>query len=116
MRGVKLPKFDNRLMRFLTTKEAQDLLETLKGVSAELYISALLALFCGLRAGEIHSLTWADIDFTHDTIFLRDPKGGKNRHAYMTPTLRVYFRKDMLLKRLLNLYALSEWWKTGSGI
>lgn len=93
MRGVKLPKFDNRRMRFLTKQEAHELLETLKTVSTELYISALLALSCGLRAGEIHSLTWADIDFTNETIFLRDPKSSKNRHAYMTPDVKSILQK-----------------------
>jgi integrase len=34
--------------------------------------------------GEIHALTWSDIDFTNGNIAIRDPKNSKNRFAHMT--------------------------------
>ena len=87
-RNVKLPKFDNRRMRFLSKDEARSLLHALKGVSADLYTTALLSLACGLRAGEIHSLIWADVDFSNEMILIRDPKSSKNRHAYMNQEVK----------------------------
>ena len=51
---VKLPKKDNRRMRFLTPDEACALLSALRGRSLDMHDMALLSLFCGLRAGEVH--------------------------------------------------------------
>ena len=87
-RNVKLPKFDNRRMRFLSKDEAKTLLQALKTVSSDLYTTALLSLACGLRAGEIHALTWADVDFTNEILLIRDPKSSKNRHAYMSQEVK----------------------------
>lgn len=85
---VKLPKFDNKRIRFLSKEEAHKLLEALRNHSFVLYAQAILSLGCGLRAGEILSLTWSDIDMENELIIIRDPKSGKNRHAYITDEVR----------------------------
>lgn len=92
-RRVKKPKVDNRRMRFLTVEEAQKLLAATAEISDDLYGTALLSLGCGLRAGEIHALTWADVDMANGLLFIRDPKSGKNRHAYMTEEVRAMLQK-----------------------
>ena len=61
-------------MRFLSREEAKTLLQALKIVSSDLYTTALLSLACGLRAGEIHALIWADVDFSNEILLIRDPK------------------------------------------
>jgi integrase len=81
---VKLGKFDNRRTRFLTPAEARRLLEALKAEAPLAHDEALLSLFCGLRAGEIFALTWADINFDSRQILIRDPKNRRNRYAYLT--------------------------------
>jgi len=90
---VKLPKFDNRRIRFLSRDEAKQLLDILKGKSIELYAQALLSLSCGLRAGELFALTWADIDMKNGLIVIRDPKSGKNRHAFMTDKVKIILQE-----------------------
>jgi len=35
-----------------------------------------MALFTGMRRGELFKLKWADIDFERGFITIRDPKGG----------------------------------------
>lgn len=92
-RRVKKPKVDNRRMRFLTEKEARDLLAALAGISRDVYDTALLSLGCGLRAGEIYALTWADVDMANGLLFIRDPKNGKNRHAYMTEEVKAVLQR-----------------------
>ncbi|MDR2107753.1 MAG: site-specific integrase [Holosporaceae bacterium] len=82
---IKKPTCDNRRIRFLTKKEANALLEYLKGVSRQLHDMAFLSLYCGLRAGEIFSLTWNDVDFEHEILSIKDTKSGQNRNAIMTP-------------------------------
>jgi len=79
-----LKKDDNRRMRFLTDTELNDLLAEIKKRSYNIYLMALISADCGLRAGEIFKLTWADISLEEKMLFLRDTKNGKNRYAYMT--------------------------------
>lgn len=85
---VKKPKFDNKRVRFLSLDEAHLLLSKLKGMSIQVHDMALLSLHCGLRAGEIFSLTWGTIDFDHGLITLLDTKSGKTRTLSMTDDVR----------------------------
>lgn len=89
---VAKPKADNKRVRYLTEKEAGALLAALKVKSPKVHDITLLSLHCGLRFGEIASLTWADVDPKSGTLFLRDTKGGRNRHAYMTDEIKRMFR------------------------
>ena len=81
---VKKPVTDSRRLRFLTHDEADRLLAALAERESNVHDMALLALHCGLRAGEIFSLTWGDVDMERDVLILRDTKSGKTRAAYMT--------------------------------
>ena len=87
-RRVRRPKIDNRRLRFLSKDEADALLAELKNISLELHDECVLALYCGLRAGEIHNLTWGDIDFGNGQILIRDPKNGQNRFAFLTAPVK----------------------------
>jgi integrase len=49
---------------------------------------ALISLHCGLRAGEIFKLTWADIDLGRGLIAIKDSKSGRSRFAHMTERVR----------------------------
>lgn len=80
----ELKKEDNRRMRFLSEEDLNNLLEELKKHSYSVYLMALISADCGLRAGEIFKLTWADIDIKERLLFLRETKNGSNRHAYMS--------------------------------
>ena len=80
---VKFPKPDNGRLRFLTHKEADKLLEALKGKSADVHDMTLLSLNCGLRLGEIAALTWQDVDLERGTLTIRDAKAG-SRYAFLT--------------------------------
>jgi integrase len=80
---VKFPKPDNGRMRFLTREEADKLLKALKGKSDDAYDMSLLSLNCGLRFGEIASLTWQDVNLDKGTLTIRDAKAG-SRYAFLT--------------------------------
>lgn len=94
------PKTDNKRMRFLTDEELDKLFTELKKRSYRVYLMALLSADSGLRAGEIFNLTWADVNLQQRTIFIKDPKNGKNRHAYMT--IRVFEEFSKLKQGLGN--------------
>jgi integrase len=87
---VKKPKYDNKRVRFLSHDEAHHLLEILKGKSQETYEMALLSLHCGLRAGEIFSLTWKDVDLDHGLVTLLDTKSSKTRTVSMTIDVKAF--------------------------
>ena len=87
-RKVKKPREDNRRMRFLTQEEAKNLLENLSYHSKDMHAIAFLSLHTGMRAGEIHALTWGCIDFADNTIKILDTKSKMNRHAFMVPEVK----------------------------
>ena len=90
---VKKPKYDNKRVRFLSHDEAHHLLEILKGKSQETYEMALLSLHCGLRAGEVFSLTWKDVDLDHGLVTLLDTKSSKTRTVSMTDDVKAFLMK-----------------------
>ena len=92
---TKKPKYDNKRVRFLSIEESHVLLELLKKSSQQLYEMALLSFHCGLRAGELFSLTWKDIDLEHALITLLDTKSGRTRTLSMTEEVkRILMQKD----------------------
>jgi len=91
---VKKPKIDNQRDRFLTKTEAAALLARLKETFPPAHDIAVLSLFSGLRIGECVLLTWADIDFEGELIFVKDTKNKRNRHAHITAEIR-----EMLTER-----------------
>jgi integrase len=94
VRGVKMPVIQNQRERFFSYDEAALLLNTLTNRSKTLHSSSLLALHCGLRAGEIFNLKGQDLDFNNRLINIADPKNKRARKAFMTEDIFV-----MLLER-----------------
>lgn len=92
---VKKPEFDNSRHAFLSKEQAQALLAELKGRSEQVYEIALMSILCGLRAGEIFSLTWGAVDLHHGILSILDPKNKKNRHVYLqSPLLEILKGKE----------------------
>lgn len=85
---VKRPKFDNKRVRFLSLDEAHRLLDILKTMSQPVHDMALISLHCGLRAGEIFSLTWRAVDLEHGLINLLNTKSVRTRTLSMTDDVK----------------------------
>ena len=92
---VAFPKLNNKRLRYLSIDEAHTLLATLRERSPQTADQALLALHCGLRAGEVLDLRWGNLDFKARVIHLLDPKAGESQQAFMTDQV-----EEMLLSRL----------------
>jgi integrase len=97
VKDFKLPKADARRIRFLSHREAEDLLNALAKKSIDIHDIALLALDCAPRAGEIYGLDWQDIDLERGMITFRSTKNGVVRHIPMTDRV-----KEMLEDRAQN--------------
>lgn len=81
---ITLPKFDNERFRYLSEKEADDLLANLQKRHLDTHDMALLSLQTGIREDEVYSLLGVDIHRDEGFIQIKDTKSGKNRVAYIT--------------------------------
>ena len=79
----------------MTHAEADRLLNELKRRSPMTHDQVLIALHCGLRAGEVRGIRWQDVDLKSKIINLPTTKGGEAQQVYMTDQV-----KDMLLERI----------------
>ena len=90
-RNVKVPKVDNRRVRFFSHAEAEKLLTALKAKDPLTHDLALLSLQTGLRMGEMANLKWSHVDLDRAIIRVMDPKGGEGRAAFMTAKIKTMF-------------------------
>lgn len=88
---VKVPKVDNRRIRFLSHDEAESLLKALQTKDQLTHDLALLSLHTGLRTGEMVNLKWSHVDLDRGIINVMDPKGGGGRAAFMTEKIKAMF-------------------------
>lgn len=71
---IRMPKFDNRRVRFLSPAEAEKLLDQLQKISPLWHDIALFALNTGLRCGELLAMTPAQVDLSAKTCTIVDSK------------------------------------------
>jgi integrase len=90
-KAVKKPKVENKRVRFLTTEEAQTLLEELERRDLATYRMAFISLFTGLRAGEVFNLKWKNLDQGKGLLWVMDSKSGKSRAVYMPEPVKAVF-------------------------
>ena len=95
--SVKIPRADNKRLRFFTHTEAGELLTALKARNETLYCMALLSLHSGLRAGEIRALKWGDVNFEGKTLILKDTKDTKPGQTHSGKTRIAFLTADGLL-------------------
>ena len=77
---IELPKVNNQRTEDLTPEQLQRLLDAIESDRNQKVAGIMkLALFTGMRRGEIFRLKWSDIDYNHGFITLRAPKGGQDQ-------------------------------------
>jgi integrase len=89
---VEFPKVNNLKTEDLTPEQLARLLEAIEE-DENLHAANLmkLALFTGLRRGEMFKLKWEDIDFERGFIHIRDPKGGPDEKVPLNDAARALF-------------------------
>ena len=95
--SVSFPSTNNKnRLRYLTHFEIDEmLLPMLCESSSSTYKIAYLSVYTGMRANEIFSLRWQDIDIENRTIFILETKNTESRTAYMTEgILEIFNNKE----------------------
>ncbi len=89
---IEMPKVDNIKDDALTETQLQALVEAIKKDDhPQAGPIMLIALFTGMRRGELFNLKWSDIDFERGFITIRDPKGGKDQTIPLNDQARAVF-------------------------
>ena len=90
---IEKPEVDNIKTETLTDIELKRLLQVLDK-SENVHVANLvrIALFTGMRRGELLNLEWRDIDFERNFITIRNPKGGKSQVIPMNDSAKTVFK------------------------
>jgi integrase len=72
-------RVDNKRLRYLTTEEEARLFDSLKIDRPYLVAVTMLALYTGMRQGELLALTWDKVDFRRGCIYVTNTKSGRDR-------------------------------------
>jgi integrase len=92
---ITVPKVSNLKTEDLSAEQMKKLLEAIeKNTHPHAGDMMRLALYTGMRRGEMFKLTWEDIDFQRNFIRLREPKGGDDQTIPMNE-----FARQLLLNR-----------------
>jgi len=86
---IEMPKVSNLKTEDLTPRQLSNLLEALdQDPNVQVANLMLLALFTGMRRGELFKLIWNDIDFERRFIRIREPKGGPDEQIPLNEAAR----------------------------
>lgn len=87
--SFKMPKVNNETTEDLTPAQLKKLFDVLEHHDDKQIANLMkLALFLGLRRGELFRLQWEHIDFDRGFVMLIDPKGGKNQKIPLNDAAR----------------------------
>ncbi len=74
---IEMPRVDNQTTEDLSARQMKSLLAAIEASPDRTAAAFMkLALYTGMRRGELMKLTWKDVNFDRGFILIRDPKGG----------------------------------------
>jgi len=86
---VEMPDVDNKKTEDLSKDDLHRLLEAIaEDDNKQVGNMMLMALYTGMRRGELFKLKWDDVDFARGFILIRDPKGGKSQSIPLNDAAR----------------------------
>jgi integrase len=100
---IEVPRLNNQVTEDLTPEQMTKLMNTLEEDEDQLCANLMrLALYMGMRRGELFKLKWDDIDTNRGFIKIRDPKGGPDQKIPLNDAARAVF--DAIPKDAESLY------------
>ena len=86
---IEMPKVNNEKTEDLTDTQLNKLLETLdQSIDIQAANFMKMALFTGMRRGELFKLKWKNIDFERGFINIKNPKGGPDQKIPLNEVTR----------------------------
>lgn len=96
--NVLLPPLPDEEKEILSEEEAQRFLESLEDAQPKYYAFFVLAIYSGLRRGELAGLQWQDIDFQNEIISVRRAlKYMKGKGCFLSNTKTKKSKRDLRL-------------------
>lgn len=96
---IEMPKKDNEVVEYLEPEQAARLRDILaEWPSRDAARMLEVAMFSGMRRGEVFKLRVCDLDFRAGLICLKDPKGGKTVSVPMNPITRAALEDQLTWK------------------
>ncbi len=93
---IQFPKVNNIKTEFLTSEESARLMETLNNwPRQDVARMVKIAMFSGLRRGELFKLKKEHLDFHHGLITIAGPKGGQDATVPMSPPVRELLEQQL---------------------
>ncbi len=91
---IKKPTVNNLKTEDLNTEQLKNLLKAIE-IDDSLHARGImkLALFTGMRKGEMLKLKWSDIDFERGFITIRNPKGGTEQKIPMNDAAKALLQE-----------------------
>lgn len=92
---IEMPERDNEVVEYLTPEEAARLDKVLQGWKSKDAVRMIqVAMLTGMRRGEIFKLQNQDVDWRHNLIKIRAPKGGKTASIPMSQPVAKILREQ----------------------
>jgi integrase len=96
---IEMPKVDNKKTEDLTPDQLAKLLKAIEKDSNTMAANMMkLALFTGMRRGEMFKLKWRHVDFERGFINIIDPKGGPDQKIPLNDAARELLNSHPRLK------------------
>lgn len=96
---IEMPKKDNEVVEYLEPEQAARLKAVLdEWPSRDAARMLEVAMFSGMRRGEVFKLRVSDLDFRAGLISIKDPKGGKTVSVPMNPITRAALEAQLTWK------------------
>lgn len=96
---IEMPQVDNIKTEDLTPKQLKSLLKEIeKDTHTHAGLMMLMALYTGMRRGELFKLKWKHIDFERGFISLIDPKGGPSQKIPLNDAARGVLESHIRMK------------------
>jgi len=97
---IEMPSVDNEKTEDLTTDQLKALLEAIdKNKHPHAGVMMKLALYTGMRRGEMFKLKWGDINYEKEFIHIRDPKGGVDQKIPLNQAANQLLKSHVRIKK-----------------
>ena len=114
---IQKPSVNNEKTEDLTPVQLENLLQSIASdVNIDVGNMMLMALYTGMRRGEMFKLKWDDINFKTRFIFIKDPKGGQDQKVPINGMAKTLLNSIVRIKSPYVFPGLNGGMRTTTGV